>query len=131
MTAPLRRRPSVRQIALSTLLVLAMVCLIAGVVMAISFAANVDDPTVSTGEWTTMVILSMLLYGPMMVITGWPITIPVTLLLGPLLAHLRLRYRRDRKPPAAARTVLIVLLGYAGVTVLTWAVLLFAARGLR
>lgn len=131
MTETIRRRPSAQQIALSILLALAIVCLVAGVVMAIGFAANVDDPTVSTGEWTFMVVLSMLLYGPMMVLTGWPITVPVTVVLGLVLAYGRLRYQRDRKPPAAARTALIVLLGYAGVIGLTWAVLLFTARGLR
>lgn len=130
MAETTRRRPSAQQIALSTLLALAIVCLVAGVVMAIGFAANVDDPTVSTGEWTTMVILSMLLYGPMMVLTGWPITVPVTVVLGLVLAYGRLRYQRDRTPLAAARTALIVLLGYAGVIGLTWVVLLFTARGL-
>lgn len=127
----LRRRPSARQSAVSILQVLACVCLVAGVVMAVGMVVGAaDDPNVTAGERLIAVVMALSVYGPGMVLVGWPISIPVVLVVGLLLAYLRLRYQRDRKPPAAARTVLIVLVGYAGAIVLTWAVLLFAARGL-
>lgn len=129
MTQSTRRWPSAQQFASSVLLAAAMLCLVVGVVMAVGLMANGGDSTVSFGEWIITEILAMLLYGPMMVVTGFPVTIPLIIILGVLLAVGRLRYQRDRDPPAAARTVLIILFCYAGAIALTWAVLLLRPRG--
>lgn len=128
MTETTRRWPSVQQIGSSILLALSAVCLAVGVVMAFALMASGGD-AVSLGEWITTEVLGLLVYGPMMVATGWPVTIPLVIILGVLLAFGRLRYQRDREPPPAARIVRTVLFGYAAVSALTWAVLLLRARG--
>lgn len=128
----LRRRPSAQQIAVSTLLAVAIVCLLAGAVMSVISAVKAaDDPAATIGESMLMTVLALLLYGPMIVLTAWPVSIPVVLGLGVGLAYWRSRqrYRRDRNPVTTARVVLVVLLGYVGAICLTWLVLLVTARG--
>lgn len=127
-----RRRPTVQQFGVALLLALAIVCLIAGVVLSIVSAVKAaDDPAATLGESMLMTVLSLLLYGPMMVMTAWPVTVPLVLGLGVALAYLRQRYPRDRNPAATARVAAVVLLGYAGLIGLTWVVLLVSARRLR
>lgn len=123
---------TVRQVVQSILMVLAVVCLIAGVAMAAEFVVTeAGDPAGSVGEALIAVVMGLLVYGPMMVVTGWPASVPVVVVAGLLVGYLWPRYQRRREPSTpgvTARVAGVILLGYGGLVCLAFLALLLHPR---
>jgi hypothetical protein len=124
---PTPRWPSFGRVVSSIFLAASAVCLLAGIGLAASLVA-VSDPHASPIEYVLGSFAVFLFHGPLLVVAGWPISVPVIVALGVLLAYLR------RRPGTASgrfavprRVVVIVLAGYGILLAAAWTVLLLGA----
>lgn len=109
------RLPPARRIASSIAFAAAAGFLLGGLVMSVGFlAASRGEPI---GTRILLAVMGLLYYGPALLLTGWPVALPVIAALGFALAFVP-----QRMPPIARG----VLLGYAGILALTWLVLLLS-----
>jgi hypothetical protein len=125
---PVRRLPSARRIASSTLLAAAAGFLAAGVAIAVGFVVEAGkDAATSLGERIALAVMGLIYYGPALLLGAWPVGLPIIAALGLALAFVP-RPSFDGIHPGlwrAVRAVRVALIGYAGVVVVTWLVLLF------
>jgi hypothetical protein len=126
--APNPRWPSFGRVVASVFLVASAACWLAGVVLAGSLAiAGSGDSHTPIGYLLTSFGI-FLFYGPLLVLDGWPISVPVIVGLGVLLAYLRRRPTSAEGRVATARRVgLIVLVGYGLLLVAAWTVVVLGA----
>ncbi len=74
---------------------------------AVSVLSSLTDPAVSAGEWVLLLVVWPLVLAPLIVMTLWPLTVP--LIAAGAAAAVYLRARRDRSWPMSLR---IVVYGY-------------------
>jgi hypothetical protein len=126
--APNSRWPSFGRFVASIFLVASAACLLAGLVLAgwLAIAGSGDSHTPIGYFLTSFGIF--LFYGPLLVLDGWPISVPVIVGLGVLLAYLRRRPTSAPRRFATARRVgLIVLIGYGILLAAAWTVIVLGA----
>jgi hypothetical protein len=83
-------KPSVRRVLWSVVAVAAVSCVIAGIALSIGFIVDYDGPQpVPKGEYVRLVIACLTLWGPIFLLTAWPISTPAILVLGFLVACVR------------------------------------------
>ena len=83
-------KPSMRRVVGATLLVVVIACLLTGTAVAIgSIAASHDQEAAPTGEYVRLVVLSLVMWGPIYLLTAWPVSAPTIVVLGLLAACLR------------------------------------------
>jgi hypothetical protein len=126
--APPRRWPSFGRIVISLFVMASAVCLLASFALAFGIAVSHTDAHTSPIGAMFASFGVFLFHGPYLVLAGWPITVPVIVALGVLLAYLRRRPSSASGSFAAARRVgFALLIGYGILLTAAWTVLLLGA----
>ena len=108
-------RTPVRRVLTAILFTTGAAALITGVVVAVWFVGvAAGDPASSAGECALGVVLALVFYGPMLVLTGWKVTLPAVVIVGFGLAILQ----RWRRIPRWAEIVVAVYGGFVMLTAL-------------
>lgn len=79
-------KPSVRRVLWSILAVAAVSCVVAGIALSIGYIVDYNGPEPPKGEYVRLVITCVTMWGPIFLLTAWPISIPAILVLGALAA---------------------------------------------
>ncbi|OBA81078.1 hypothetical protein A9W99_14515 [Mycobacterium sp. 1164966.3] len=126
--APPRRWPSFGRVLISLFVVASAVCWLASFLLAFGLAVSHTDARTSPIGATLASFGVFLFHGPYLVLAGWPITVPVILVLGLLLAYLRRRPSLASGSLAPARRVgFALVIGYGMLLTAAWTVLLLGA----
>lgn len=132
MVATAGRSPSLREIALSIILVASAVCLVAGLLVAGQFLlTSIGDEAASGVDYVLGFVFGVFLYGPTLIWAAWPVAFPAIMVVGIALAFARHTIRIDHSRLVRNRTLRIgriVLLAYAVALAVSWAVWLLGAR---
>jgi hypothetical protein len=83
-------RPSIARLLCSIIAAAILTCLITGIALTIAFSLgyNGSEPA-PTGEYVRLAVTSVVLWGPIFLLTAWWISVPVVILLGGLAARIR------------------------------------------
>lgn len=83
-------KPSVRRVLWSILAVAAVSCVVAGIALSIGYAVDYNGPApVPKGEYVRLVITCVTMWGPIFLLTAWPISLPAVVGIGALVAAMR------------------------------------------
>ncbi|OBF93335.1 hypothetical protein A5791_12530 [Mycobacterium sp. 852002-51163_SCH5372311] len=125
---PTPRWPSFGRVVASIFLVASAACLLASVVLAGWLAVAGSDLHTSLIAYLLASFTVFLFHGPLLVLDGWPISVPVIAALGVLLAYLRRRPGVASDRFAAPRRVgFALLIAYGILLTAAWTVLLLGA----
>jgi hypothetical protein len=125
---PTPRRPSLGRVIGSIFVVASVLCLLASVVLTGWLAIAGGDDTRTPIGFILLSFGVFLFHGPLLVVEGWPIGVPVIVALGVVLAYFRRRPGSASGRFATVRRVgLIVLVGYGILLAAAWTVLLLGA----
>jgi len=85
-------KPSIGRVFYSILVVAILGCLLTGIALAIGYTLgyNESDPA-PAGEYLRLVVTSVVLWGPILLLTAWWVSIPAVLVIGILAASIRRR----------------------------------------
>lgn len=83
-------KPSLRRALVCILAVTLVARISAGIVLyAVAIVTHSDPSPTPVGEYVRLLLLDLTFWGPITVITGWPIFVPVILAVGALVASIR------------------------------------------
>ncbi|MDV3125291.1 hypothetical protein M1247_10245 [Mycobacterium sp. 21AC1] len=98
-------KPSVRRALVCAAIVMVFVCVVVGIAMSTAMIVGSSDPTpVPTGEYVRLFIVNITMWGPIMVITAWFISVPVIVALAILVACIQVVDRPNEEEDAEAET---------------------------
>ncbi|MBV0918241.1 hypothetical protein KC238_13370 [Mycobacteroides chelonae] len=83
------RQPTVWRLLWSIIGVAVLCGMLIGIAMFIYELTLPSVPPTPTGDYVRLFFLDITLWGPIMLITAWPFTVPAILVLGALVASLR------------------------------------------
>lgn len=125
---PTPRWPSFGRVVVSLFVMASAVCLLASVVLAFGLAVSHIDTHTSPIEAILASFGVFVFHGPYLVLAGWPISVPVIVVLGALLAYLRRRPGSASGRFAVPRRVgFVVLVSYGLLLTAAWTVLMLGA----
>ncbi|ABK73394.1 hypothetical protein [Mycolicibacterium smegmatis] len=80
-------KPSSRRMLACTAAATAFVCTVAGIGLSVGMIAGSNDTSpVPTGEYVRLFIVNLTMWGPMLLLIAWPVSVPLILVLGILAA---------------------------------------------
>jgi hypothetical protein len=83
-------KPNLRRALVCILAVTLVACISAGIVLyAVAIVMHSDPAPTPVGEYVRLLLLDLTFWGPVTVITGWPIFVPIILAVGALVASIR------------------------------------------
>ncbi|WP_458317032.1 hypothetical protein [Mycolicibacterium brisbanense] len=83
-------KPSLRRALVCILAVTLIACVSVGIVLyAVAIVTHNDPTPTPVGDYVRLLLLDLTFWGPITLITGWPIFVPVILALGTFVAAIR------------------------------------------
>lgn len=76
-------KPTPRRLLVCTAATMVFVCAAAGIGLSVGMIAGIDDTsTIPTGEYVRLFIVNLTMWGPVLLLIAWPVSVPLILVLG-------------------------------------------------
>lgn len=83
-------KPTLPRVVVCVLVVTAFTCVIVGIAISIAMIVGSSGTAPNpTGEYVRLFIVNITMWGPFMLIAGWPISLPAILVSGMLAAYIQ------------------------------------------